>query len=92
MKREEIWVRSSLDGTMQPSLFFEAEGENRPCIVGLHTWSFGRENQILYLLSMAEELNFKERTKVLKIYYVVLILMKLFLIRLFLKKNLNFMV
>lgn len=58
MKREEIWVRSSLDGTMQPSLFFEAEGENRPCIVGLHTWSFGRENQIQYLLPMAEELNF----------------------------------
>jgi len=58
MIQEEIYVRSSLDDTMQPSLYFAADGDNRPLIVGLHTWSFGRDNQIKYLLPMAEELNF----------------------------------
>ena len=57
--QEEIWVKSSLDGTDQPSLFFRAKGdEARPLIVGLHTWSHNRSNQIGYLLPFAEEQNF----------------------------------
>ncbi len=58
MIQEEIYVKSSLDDTMQPSLYFAADGDNRPLIVGLHTWSFGRDNQIGNLLPLAEELNF----------------------------------
>lgn len=59
MMQGEIWVKSSLDGTDQPSLLFRAEGnEPRPLIVGLHTWSHDRSNQIRYLLSFAEEQNF----------------------------------
>ena len=58
MNREEIKVISSVDGTEQPSLFYRASGENRPLIVGLHTWSFNRENQIGNLLPIAEEWDF----------------------------------
>lgn len=59
MVQEEIYIKSTLDGTSQPSLYFAAEGdEPRPLLVGLHTWSFGRENQIKYLLGLAEEQNF----------------------------------
>ena len=44
---------------MQPSLYFRAEGEEpRPLLVGLHTWSHNRTNQIQYLLKFAEEQNF----------------------------------
>ena len=44
---------------MQPSLYFLAEGEEpRPLLVGLHTWSHNRTNQIQYLLKFAEEQNF----------------------------------
>lgn len=56
MVQEEILIKSSLDGTMQPSLYFEASAdEPRPLLVGLHTWSFDRFNQIKYLLGLAEE-------------------------------------
>lgn len=59
MLQEEIIIRSTLDGSMEPSLFFRAEGEEkRPLLVGLHTWSHGRSNQIQYLLKFAEEQNF----------------------------------
>lgn len=58
MIKEEIYIKSSLDGTMQPSLYFEAKGDLRPLLVGLHTWSFGGENQIQYLLEIAKEHNF----------------------------------
>ena len=54
----EIIVKSSIDGTDQPSLFFPAKGEGRPLIVGLHTWSFDRNNQISNLLPEAEKYDF----------------------------------
>ena len=55
---EEILVRSSIDGTMQPSLFRRAEKENRPLLVGLHTWSYGRDNQIGNMLKPSENHDF----------------------------------
>lgn len=42
----EISVRSTLDGTLQPSLFFHPGGDDPvPLVVGLHTWSYDRFNQ-----------------------------------------------
>ena len=42
----EIMIKSTLDGSMEPSLFYKAEGEEkRPLLVGLHTWSCNRNNQ-----------------------------------------------
>lgn len=59
MIQEEIYIRSTVDATMQPSLFYRAEGiEKRPLLVGLHTWSHNRTNMIQYLLKFAEEQNF----------------------------------
>lgn len=55
----EIKVLSSLDQTEQPSLFYQASGaEKRPLLVGLHTWSFDRFNQIENMLPYAKENNF----------------------------------
>ena len=54
----EITVKSSLDGTLQPSLFFEAEGSGRPLLVGLHIWSFDRFNQVNNMLPYAKKYNF----------------------------------
>lgn len=59
MEQTEIWVRSSLDGTMQPSLLYRsASMERRPLLVGLHTWSHDRFNQVSKLVPVAEELDF----------------------------------
>lgn len=59
MVQEELYIKSTMDGSEQPSLFFAASGNDpRPLIVGLHTWSSDRTNCIHYLLSMAEENNF----------------------------------
>lgn len=59
MKQQEIWVKSSLDGTIQPSLFYKSEsGQKRPLLVGLHTWSFDRINQIENMLPLAERYDF----------------------------------
>ena len=49
----EITVQSSLDGTKQPSLFYPAKEKSRPLIVGLHTWSYDRNNQVERLLPIA---------------------------------------
>lgn len=61
MKQQELWIRSTLDATMQPSLFFEAskadKTEKRPMLVALHTWSFDRYNQ-LPLVEYAEKYNY----------------------------------
>ena len=57
MQQEEILVKSSLDGSMQPSLLYRAEGK-RPVLVGLHTWSFDRFNQVGNMLPWAEKYNF----------------------------------
>jgi len=59
MDQQEIYVKSTLDGTMQPSLFYKVEGEEkRPLLVGLHTWSFDRFNQIRNMLPYAEKNRF----------------------------------
>ena len=58
LQMKEILVRSSLDGTMQPSLLFKAEGEVRPLLVGLHTWSCDRFNQKEKMPPLAEALGF----------------------------------
>ena len=51
----EITVKSSIDGTLQPNLFYAAKGKNRPLIVGLHTWSHDRYNQEKAMLPIAIE-------------------------------------
>jgi len=58
MIQEEIKVTSSLDGSEQPSLFYRASAGARPLLVGLHTWSFDRFNQINNLLPFAKENDF----------------------------------
>ena len=58
MEQEEIVIKSTLDGTDQPSLFFSAKGKNRPLLVGLHTWSWGRFNQVDNMLPYAEKYDF----------------------------------
>lgn len=54
----EILVKSTQDGTLQPSLFYRAKGKHRPLLVGLHTWSFDRFNQIENMLPYAEKYDF----------------------------------
>jgi len=47
---EEIMIKSTINETMQPSLFIRANAdEKRPLLVGLHTWSFDRFNQLEYM-------------------------------------------
>lgn len=58
MEQQELWIPSTLDGSMQPSLFYRASTSNRPLLVGLHTWSFDRFNQIQNMLPFAEENDF----------------------------------
>ena len=59
MKMDEFYIKSSLDGTFQPSIFFKANGEEkRPVLVGLHTWSHDRFNQVENMLPFAEKNNF----------------------------------
>ena len=56
MKQTEILVKSTIDQTMQPSLFYKSESkEKRPLLVGLHTWSHDRFNQIDNMLPYAEK-------------------------------------
>jgi dipeptidyl aminopeptidase/acylaminoacyl peptidase len=58
MKQTEILVKSTIDGSMQPSLFYKAKGENRPLLVGLHTWSHNRFNQVDRMVPYAEKYDF----------------------------------
>ena len=58
MKQTEILVKSSLDNSNQPSLFYKAKGKSRPLLVGLHTWSYDRFNQIDNMLPLAEKYDF----------------------------------
>lgn len=58
MKQIEILVKSTLDGSLQPSLLYRASAPGRPLLVGLHTWSYDRFNQIENMLPYAEELDF----------------------------------
>jgi len=50
---KELMIRSTLDGSDQPSLFHYA-GEGCPLLVALHTWSFDRHNPT-DMLPYAEE-------------------------------------
>lgn len=58
MKQEEILIKSTLDNSMQPSLFYRAKGKNRPLLVGLHTWSHNRFNQVDRMVPYAEKYDF----------------------------------
>ena len=58
MEQTEILIPSTLDGTLQPSLFYRASKPDRPLLVGLHTWSFDRFNQIENMLPFAEKQDF----------------------------------
>lgn len=59
MKQTEIYVKSTIDSTMQPSLFFKSgKSGKRPLLVGLHTWSYDRFNQINNMLPYAEKYGF----------------------------------
>ena len=59
MEQRELWIESTLDGTLQPSLFYgSASEEKRPLLVGLHTWSFDRFNQVKNMLPFAEKNDF----------------------------------
>ena len=59
MEQKEIYVRSTIDGSEQPSLFYASPSkEKRPLLVGLHTWSFDRFNQIENMLPFAEAQDF----------------------------------
>lgn len=59
MEQREILVKSTLDSSMQPSLFYKSESnEKRPLLVGLHTWSHDRFNQINNMLPYAQKYDF----------------------------------
>lgn len=59
MKQAEILVKSTIDTSVQPSLFYKAEtGEKRPLLVGLHSWSYDRFNQIDNMLPYADKYGF----------------------------------
>lgn len=54
---KEILVRSSIDGSEEPSLLWicEEKEERLPLLVGLHTWSFDRYNQVGTLYPLARK-------------------------------------
>jgi len=52
---QEIWVKSTVDDTMQPSLFYESKQKNSPLLVGLHTWSCDRFNQVERMMPLAKK-------------------------------------
>ena len=55
---QEIWVSSTLDGTLQPSLWLPSPSDGkRPLLVALHTWSYDRFNQVEDPLPLAKQLD-----------------------------------
>ena len=59
MEQQELWIRSTLDRSLQPSLFYQSTLDGkRPLLVGLHTWSYDRFNQIQNMLPAAEKYGF----------------------------------
>lgn len=59
MEQREILIKSTLDNSLQPSLFYKSHStEKRPLLVGLHTWSYDRFNQIENMLPYAEKYDF----------------------------------
>jgi len=57
-KMTELTVVSTVDGTSQPNLFWEADNSTspKPLIVGLHTWTADRFNQVDAMLPWAMKL------------------------------------
>jgi dipeptidyl aminopeptidase/acylaminoacyl peptidase len=52
----EINVKSTLDGSLEPNLFYCPENANNvPLVVGLHTWSAERDNQVKSMLPFCQE-------------------------------------
>lgn len=59
MTQTEILVKSTIDASFEPSLFYKSKSkEKRPLLVGLHTWSYDRFNQIENMLPYAEKYDF----------------------------------
>ena len=59
MKQREVFIKSTMDGTMQPSLFYNSDSKGkRPLLIGLHTWSWQRDNPIKVMLPYAEKYDF----------------------------------
>ncbi len=58
MQQRELLIPSTLDGSLQPSLFYKASVPGRPLLVGLHTWGFDRFNQVGNMLPYAEKYDF----------------------------------
>ncbi len=55
---QELTVKSSIDGSDENSLMFYPSGQhNVPLLVGLHTWSFDRFNQIEEMLPRCQQRN-----------------------------------
>ncbi len=53
---KEIEVKSTLDGSLQPSLLYVPQTEKPvPLVVGMHTWSFDRNNQVPNYLPLCEK-------------------------------------
>jgi dipeptidyl aminopeptidase/acylaminoacyl peptidase len=54
----EILVTSSIDGSREPNLLWVPEGRGPfPLLVGLHTWSFDRTNQVKEMLPRCQARN-----------------------------------
>lgn len=58
MEPTEILIKSTIDGTMQPSLFYSASKSHRPLLVSLHTWSYNRFNGIETMVPFAKKHDF----------------------------------
>lgn len=54
----ELLIKSTLDESLQPSLFYEASQPGRPLLVALHTWSYDRFVQAKKALPIAKEYDF----------------------------------
>ena len=53
---QQINVKSTLDGSSQPSLVYVPRtGQRVPLVVGLHTWSFDRFNQVDNYLNLCRK-------------------------------------
>ncbi len=53
---QKLMVKSSIDGSVEESLFYYPEGKGPvPLLVGLHTWSADRFNQVERMLPFCEE-------------------------------------
>ena len=53
---EEITCLSSIDGSPEPLLMYHPGGETPvPLVVGLHTWSYDRYNQVDGMLPLCKE-------------------------------------